>query len=136
MWVTQAIAINREVGGNLAEVLDGVGQTIRERNQIRRQVKALAAEGKLSAYVLAGAAVRLWVPFISNPSYIGTSPRARSGGGWIAAGVVMLIVGGFKVQGGQHRSNGAGRPLRPAPRTVVPASLAQPLLPRARAAHR
>ena len=39
VWVTQAIAINREVGGNLAEVLDGVGHTIRERNQIRRQVK-------------------------------------------------------------------------------------------------
>ena len=51
-WATQAIAINREVGGNLAEVLDGVGNTIRERNQIRRQVKALSAEGKLSAYVL------------------------------------------------------------------------------------
>ena len=45
VWVTQAVAINREVGGNLAEVLDGVGHTIRERNQIRRQVKALAAEG-------------------------------------------------------------------------------------------
>ena len=51
-WVAQAIAIHREVGGNLAEVLDGVGHTIRERNQIRRQVKALAAEGKLSAIVL------------------------------------------------------------------------------------
>ena len=48
-WVAQAIAIHREVGGNLAEVLDAVGHTIRERNAIRRQVKALAAEGKLSA---------------------------------------------------------------------------------------
>ena len=51
-WVAQAIAIHREVGGNLAEVLDPVGHTIRERNQIRRQVKALSAEGKLSAWVL------------------------------------------------------------------------------------
>ncbi|TFD79115.1 type II secretion system protein F [Cryobacterium psychrophilum] len=51
-WVAQAIAINREVGGNLSEVLDQVGHTIRERNEIRRQVKALAAEGKLSAWVL------------------------------------------------------------------------------------
>ena len=51
VWVTQAIAINREVGGNLAEVLDAVGHTIRERNHIRRRVAALAAEGKLSAYV-------------------------------------------------------------------------------------
>ena len=51
-WVAQAIAINRQVGGNLAEVLDTVGGTIRERGQIRRQVKALSAEGKLSAIVL------------------------------------------------------------------------------------
>ena len=40
-WVAQAIAIHREVGGNLAEVLDAVGHTIRERNEIRGQVKAL-----------------------------------------------------------------------------------------------
>ena len=39
-WVAQAIAINQETGGNLAEVLDQVGKTIRERNQIRRQVRA------------------------------------------------------------------------------------------------
>ena len=57
-WVAQAIAIHREVGGNLAEVLDAVGHTIRERNAIRRQVKALSAEGKLSAIVLMCPAVR------------------------------------------------------------------------------
>lgn len=51
-WVAQAIAIHREVGGNLADVLDQVGQTIRERSQIRGQVKALSAEGKISALVL------------------------------------------------------------------------------------
>ncbi|TFD55302.1 type II secretion system protein F [Cryobacterium frigoriphilum] len=51
-WVAQAIAINREVGGNLSQVLDQVGHTIRERNEIRRQVRALAAEGKISAWVL------------------------------------------------------------------------------------
>lgn len=51
-WVAQAIAINREVGGNLSQVLDQVSHTIRQRNEIRRQVKALAAEGKLSAWIL------------------------------------------------------------------------------------
>ena len=96
VWVTQAIAINREVGGNLAEVLDGVGQTIRERNQIRRQVKALAAEGKLSAYVLMALPFGIGgFLFISNPSYIGTLTESPLGWGMIAAGVVMLIVGGF-----------------------------------------
>ena len=50
--MAQAIEINREVGGDLAEVLDQVGETIRERSQIKGHVKALSAEGKLSAYIL------------------------------------------------------------------------------------
>ena len=44
-WVAQAIAINAETGGNLAEVLDQVGKTIRERNQIRRQVQRAERRG-------------------------------------------------------------------------------------------
>ena len=51
-WTAQAVAIHREVGGNLGEVLDHVGDTIRERNQIRRQVRTLSAEGRISANVL------------------------------------------------------------------------------------
>jgi len=93
-WVTEAIAINREVGGNLAEVLDGVGDTIRERNQIRRQVQALSAEGKLSAYVL------MALPFgiggflsFSNPGYIAKFGQSLMGYGLIAASVVLLVVG-------------------------------------------
>lgn len=95
-WVTQAIAINREVGGNLAEVLDGVGHTIRERNQIRRQVRALAAEGKLSAIVL------ILLPFgiggflmMSNPEYIGKLTQSLLGIGMLGVGAVLLIVGGL-----------------------------------------
>ena len=51
-WVVMAIKIQREVGGNLAELLNTVADTMRERQYIRRQVAALAAEGKLSAWVL------------------------------------------------------------------------------------
>ena len=46
------IGIHREVGGDLAEVLDTVAETIRERNQVMRQVKSLTAEGRLSAWIL------------------------------------------------------------------------------------
>ena len=53
-WVVMAINIQRQVGGNLAELLDTVAGTIREREYMRRQVAALAAEGKLSAFVLGG----------------------------------------------------------------------------------
>jgi tight adherence protein B len=95
-WVTQAIAINREAGGNLAEVLDGVANTIRERNQIRRQVKALSAEGKLSAYVL------MALPFgiagflmISNRPYMMKFTESLVGYCMIAASAVLLIIGGL-----------------------------------------
>jgi tight adherence protein B len=95
-WVAQAIAIHREVGGNLAEVLDAVGHTIRERNAIRRQVKALSAEGKLSAIVL------MALPFgvtafisMSNPAYIAKFTQSVTGYAMLAAAVVMLLVGGL-----------------------------------------
>ncbi len=51
-WVVMAIRIQRQVGGNLAELLETVADTMREREYMRRQVAALAAEGKLSAWVL------------------------------------------------------------------------------------
>ncbi len=53
-WVVMAIRIQRQVGGNLAELLETVAGTMREREYMRRQVAALAAEGKLSAWVLGG----------------------------------------------------------------------------------
>ncbi len=53
-WVVMAIRIQREVGGNLAELLLSVAATIREREYLRRQVKALSAEGRLSAVILGG----------------------------------------------------------------------------------
>ena len=96
VWVAQAIAIHREVGGNLAEVLDAVGHTIRERNAIRRQVKALSAEGKLSAIVL------MALPFgvtgfisMTNPAYIGRFTESLMGYAMLGAAGLMLVVGGL-----------------------------------------
>ena len=51
-WVVQAIGIQRDVGGDLAAVLDNVTATIRDRTRIRRQIDTLTAEGRLSALVL------------------------------------------------------------------------------------
>ncbi|MFL6094746.1 MAG: type II secretion system F family protein [Blastococcus sp.] len=95
-WVAQAIAIHREVGGNLAEVLDAVGSTIRERNAIRRQVKALSAEGKLSAMVL-GALPFVVIGFISmtNPSYLHKFTASIAGYGMLAAAAILMLIGAF-----------------------------------------
>lgn len=93
-WIAQAISIHREVGGDLAEVLDQVGATIRERNQIRRQIKALAAEGKLSAYVL------MALPFgitgflyMSNPQYLSRFTEGIIGYSLIGLCLVLLTAG-------------------------------------------
>lgn len=96
LWVTQAIAINRQAGGNLAEVLDGVAHTIRERNQIRRQVKSLSAEGKLSAIILMVLPILVGgFVFLTNPSYILKLTEHTIG--WVMLGfaVVLYIVGGI-----------------------------------------
>ncbi|MCC2592890.1 type II secretion system F family protein [Tessaracoccus sp. OS52] len=93
-WVSQAIGINREVGGNLAEVLDRVATTIRQRNEVRRLVATLSAEGRLSAMIL------ILLPFvitgfllITNPGYLAPFTESVIGYGLIVLGVIMLIIG-------------------------------------------
>lgn len=51
-WVAKAVAINRELGGDLTELLDTIASTIRERRRISRMVKAITAEGRASGWVL------------------------------------------------------------------------------------
>lgn len=96
VWATQAIAINREVGGNLADVLDGVGATIRERGQIRRQVEALAAEGKLSALILMVLPIGIaGFLLLTNPSYLVPFTQSLYGWGLLLAAAVMMLIGGL-----------------------------------------
>ena len=57
-----------ETGGNLAEVLDQVGKTIRERNQIRRQVSALSAEGRLSGIILVALPIGVFLFLLDHPA--------------------------------------------------------------------
>ena len=95
-WTAQAIEIHREVGGDLAEVLDHVGETIRERMQIKGQVKSLSAEGKLSAYILIALPVGIFLFLsFSNPGYLGVLYTSVIG--WIMLGVavVLLALGSF-----------------------------------------
>ncbi|GAA3310708.1 type II secretion system F family protein [Arthrobacter ramosus] len=95
-WIAQAIEIHREVGGDLAEVLDHVGETIRDRNQIRRQVRALSAEGRMSALVLLALPVVMFIALLFiNPSYAHTFTSTVPGYLMLAAAAVMLSVGAW-----------------------------------------
>ncbi|MFM6974125.1 MAG: type II secretion system F family protein, partial [Agromyces sp.] len=95
-WFAQAVAINRDVGGNLAEVLDRVGLTIRERNQLRRQVQSLSAEGRLSAWVLIALPIAAFAfLMLIQPNYLkGFFEQPL---GYVAMGlaVVLMTVGVF-----------------------------------------
>ena len=93
-WVVQAIAIHREVGGNLAEVLDRVSTTIRERNQIRRHAEALSAEGRLSGVVLMTMPFALFLLLsIVSPAYTSVLTGTGSGRALLALAVLLLGVG-------------------------------------------
>lgn len=97
-WVVMAIRIQRQVGGNLAELLDTVAGTMREREYVRRQVNALAAEGKLSAWVL-GLLPPLFMVYLllTNYEYVSvmfTEPLGIvmmvGAGLWLAVGVFWM----------------------------------------------
>ncbi len=96
VWVVRAIAINRELGGDLAEILDNVGETIRDRNRLRDQVKALSAEGKVSAVILFGLPilVGLWVR-VSNPEYLASMTDETAGKVMLGMAVFALLSGGL-----------------------------------------
>ncbi len=92
-WVIPAVEINRDVGGDLAEVLEQVGTTIRDRADLRRQVKTLSAEGRLSAIVLIGLPIALGLFInLSNPEYMSV---LFSGIGlyFLGAAAVLMLIG-------------------------------------------
>jgi tight adherence protein B len=84
-WVVAALDINREVGGELAKVLTTLAATIRERQQLERQIKTLTAEGRISAYVLTALPVVVGIAMaLLNPGYF--EPM------WTSPGPQILIV--------------------------------------------
>jgi tight adherence protein B len=94
-WVAQAIEIQREVGGDLADILDTVASTIHDRVRVRRQVAALSAEGRLSAVVL------MVLPFglalvmtVTNRHFLSPLLHTRTGLSLLALAGALLIAGG------------------------------------------
>ncbi len=97
-----AVSIQMEVGGNLAQILDTIGHTIRERVRIKGEINTLTAQGRISAWVITGLPVGLAI-FISmvNPNYMapiftfGFPPQA-----WCClpvTSVAMIVMGFFSI---------------------------------------
>jgi tight adherence protein B len=95
-WIGQAIQINREVGGDLAGVLEQVAGTIRERSEIKGQVRSLSGEGKMSAYILMAmpVVVAIMISFI-NPGYTDVFFTEALGIAMLIASLIMFAIGGF-----------------------------------------
>jgi tight adherence protein B len=88
-WAVMAVRIQREVGGNLAEVLQTTVDTMRERGRLLRHVRSLSAEGRLSAYVLIGLPLVLGTfMFVYRRAYM--TPLLTD-----PIGILMLSLGGL-----------------------------------------
>jgi tight adherence protein B len=95
-WVVMAIRIQREVGGNLAEVLKTTADTLRERERLRRQVQVLSAEGRLSAWILGGLPVVFALYLILvRPEYIKVLVTDGIGLVMAVGGIILMVVGAF-----------------------------------------
>lgn len=93
-WIVMAIRIQREVGGNLAELLSTVAETLRERERLHRQIRTLSAEGRLSAVILAA------LPFVfvgylllNQPFYLAPLYATPAGRLLSLIGLVLLLTG-------------------------------------------
>jgi tight adherence protein B len=95
-WTGMAIDIQRQVGGNLGETLRNTAATLRDREALSRHVKALAAEGKLSVYILIALPVGLFLyMLVANRTYVELLWTTLMGIGMSAAGLISLAVGVF-----------------------------------------
>ena len=88
--------VQREVGGNLAVILDTIAATIRERQELQGEVRTLTAQGRISAYIISGLPVALGgALLLLNPKYISTLWTTTIGYFMLGVAVTMIVVGFF-----------------------------------------
>ncbi len=93
-WVVGALEINRDVGGDVSQLLETVSKTIRERVALRRMIAALSAEGRLSAWILI--ALPFGIAFFinsSSPGYLDPLVESPIGIGMLIFSVISMAIG-------------------------------------------
>jgi tight adherence protein B len=95
-WSVMAIRIQRSVGGNLVEVLRNTVEMMRERAKLRRHVRALSAEGRLSAYILVALPllVGAWL-MLSRRSYMRPLYTTPFGLTMLIGSILLVVLGSF-----------------------------------------
>ena len=98
-WAVMAVNIQREVGGNLAEILDTVSDTVRERQALRREVRVLTTEGRLSMYVLIGLPILFGLYlFAVKREYLSLLVTSRPGLIMLGTAISLLVLGYFWIR--------------------------------------
>lgn len=93
-WVVQAIRIQQATGGRLSDVLHTLAEFMRSREELRREVKVLTAEGRMSAIVLGAMPPVLFLTFrLINPTYM--NPLLHGGGLFLLGGAAASTVAGI-----------------------------------------
>lgn len=94
-----AIMVQKETGGNIAEILDNISRLIRERVQFKRQVKALTAEGRFSAIILIALPIVMFVYiYFTNYEYLSLLWTEEMGHYMLFGAVVMQIIGSYMIK--------------------------------------
>jgi len=94
-----AVAIQRQAGGDLAEILDKIGYIIRERFKIMGQVQALTGEGRISGVVLMGLPIALFVAvYYLNPKYVMLLFTEELGRQMIAVAAFLQVLGAIAIK--------------------------------------
>jgi tight adherence protein B len=89
-----AILIHREVGGNLAEILDNLAEVVRSRFTIRRQLRVYTAQGRMTGYLLAVLPIALFtILYIMNPSYMSILFTDQTGRTLVTIAVFLQCTG-------------------------------------------
>jgi len=97
-WFTAAVQITQNTGGNLADVIDTLAETLQERQTLRDKVSALTAQGKASGLVLAAlpflllGALRVIVPALVRPMFTTSMGQAMIAGIMISVGLGGLVI--------------------------------------------
>lgn len=94
-----AVAIQRQTGGDLAEILDKIGYVIRERFKILGLVKALTGEGRLSGAVLMAMPIAVFLAvYFLNPDYVMLLFTTDLGKKMVAGGIIMQVLGAVAIK--------------------------------------
>lgn len=94
-----AILLQKETGGNIAEILDNISRLLRERVQFARQVKALTAEGRYSAGVLISLPILMFIyVYFMNYNYISTLWTEKVGQYMLFGAIVLQIIGAWVIK--------------------------------------